>query len=197
MADNTTINPASGGDVIATDDLTTLNGGAVSGVKAQRVKVGWGSDASLRDVDASFPLPTTDSAFGTDGASPPSITGTGVRGWLRGIYEKLSGTVAVSQASPPDLATTLTNGRKTVTTPGTPLALAASTAVKWVTVTALPTNTALVAVGASGVVAAAGSTTTGILLDAGASATIPVDNLSKVFVDARVAAEGVTFLAGA
>jgi hypothetical protein len=57
MADNTTLNAGTGGDVIATDDLTTLNGGAVSGVKAQRVKVGFGSDASLRDVDASNGLP--------------------------------------------------------------------------------------------------------------------------------------------
>jgi hypothetical protein len=57
MADNTTLNTGSGGDVIATDDLTTLNGGAVSGFKVQRVKVGYGSDASLRDVDSSNPLP--------------------------------------------------------------------------------------------------------------------------------------------
>jgi hypothetical protein len=27
---------------------------------------------------------------GTDGATPPTIAGTGIRGWLRGIYEKLS-----------------------------------------------------------------------------------------------------------
>jgi hypothetical protein len=57
MADNTLLNPGTGGDLIATDDLTTLNGGAVSGVKAQRVKVGFGSDASLRDVDATNGLP--------------------------------------------------------------------------------------------------------------------------------------------
>jgi hypothetical protein len=57
MADNTTLNVGTGGDVIATDDLTTLNGGAVSGVKVQRVKVGFGSDASLRDVDATNGLP--------------------------------------------------------------------------------------------------------------------------------------------
>jgi hypothetical protein len=62
MADNTTLNAGTGGDVIATDDLTTLNGGAVSGVKAQRVKVGFGSDASLRDVDAANPLPTAPAA---------------------------------------------------------------------------------------------------------------------------------------
>jgi hypothetical protein len=44
-----------------------------------------------------------DLGLGADGASPPAITGTGVRGWLRGIYEKieaaralLAGTLTVS-----------------------------------------------------------------------------------------------------
>ena len=62
MADNTTLNAGSGGDVIATDDLTTLNGGAVSGFKAQRVKAGWGVDASYQDATGAKPLPVdTDS----------------------------------------------------------------------------------------------------------------------------------------
>jgi len=35
---------------------------------------------------------------GTDGTTPPAVlgAGTGVRGWLRSIYEKLTGTIAVS-----------------------------------------------------------------------------------------------------
>lgn len=47
---------------------------------------------------SSMPLPTgaatlteqqaQTTSLGTDGASPPIIVGTGVRGWLRGIYEK-------------------------------------------------------------------------------------------------------------
>ncbi len=57
MADNTIINTGTGGDTIASDDLTTLNGGAVSGVKIQRVKPSFGSDATARDVDATNPLP--------------------------------------------------------------------------------------------------------------------------------------------
>lgn len=55
MADNTTL-PGTG-DIIASDDVTTLNGGASSGVKVQRVKVGYGVDASFRDVSDGFPLP--------------------------------------------------------------------------------------------------------------------------------------------
>jgi hypothetical protein len=35
-----------------------------------------------------------DASIGTDGASPPAIAGTGVRGWLRAIYERLLGTVS-------------------------------------------------------------------------------------------------------
>lgn len=57
MVDNTTTAAGTGGDTIATDDLTTLNGGAVSGFKVQRVKVGYGPDSNLRDVEAAFPLP--------------------------------------------------------------------------------------------------------------------------------------------
>ena len=57
MADNTTLNTGTGGDVIATDDLTSLNGGAVSGVKVQRVKAGYGVDGTHVDVSAAFPLP--------------------------------------------------------------------------------------------------------------------------------------------
>lgn len=56
MADNSSQN---GTDTIATDELTTLNGGAVSLIKAQRVKVGFGVDASFRDVSAQFPLPVS------------------------------------------------------------------------------------------------------------------------------------------
>ena len=67
------------------------------------------SDQSPVPVSAAaLPLPTgaateatvagvrTD--LGTDGTTPPTVlgTGTGVRGWLRSIYEKLTGTLAVT-----------------------------------------------------------------------------------------------------
>jgi len=62
MADNTLLNTGTGGDTIATDDVTTLNGSASSGVKVQRLKTGFGSDATYRDVSASYPLPVTQMA---------------------------------------------------------------------------------------------------------------------------------------
>lgn len=34
--------------------------------------------------------------LGTDGATPPAITGTGIRGWLRAIYERLTAGIGVT-----------------------------------------------------------------------------------------------------
>lgn len=52
MADNTTLNTGTGGDVISTDDLGS--------VKVQRVKVQYGVDGSATDVSDSNPLPIDD-----------------------------------------------------------------------------------------------------------------------------------------
>lgn len=94
-----------------------------------------------------------------------------------------------------DIASALTDDRKTVTTAGTAVAIHASLACRWVLVTALKTNTDVVAVGGSGVVAASGSIK-GQPLSPGESVSLPVDNASKVFVDARVNGEGVSFTVG-
>ena len=50
MADNTTLNPGTGGDVISTDDI----GGSV---KVQRVKVQIGVDGAADDVNVSNAMP--------------------------------------------------------------------------------------------------------------------------------------------
>ena len=57
MADGTPLNVGNGGDIIDTDDLATRNGSPVSGIKVQRMKVGFGPDGDLRDVDTDHPLP--------------------------------------------------------------------------------------------------------------------------------------------
>jgi len=57
MADNTVLNTGTGGDVIAADELTTLNGSASSGVKVQRVKVGHGAENDFKDATPDNPLP--------------------------------------------------------------------------------------------------------------------------------------------
>lgn len=51
-------------------------------------------DSSLASILAKQPAaPALD---GTDGAAPAVIPGTGIRGWLRSIFDKLNGTLAVS-----------------------------------------------------------------------------------------------------
>lgn len=59
MADNTTLDTMSGGDVIATDDI--------GGVKYQRVKVTFGADGTANDVESTStnPLPVTTGAPAT------------------------------------------------------------------------------------------------------------------------------------
>jgi hypothetical protein len=49
MADNTTLNPGTGGDVISTDDL--------GAVKVQRVKVQIGADGAAEDVNVGNAMP--------------------------------------------------------------------------------------------------------------------------------------------
>lgn len=65
MADNSA---QTGADTIATDDVTTLNGGASSGVKVQRVKVAFGDDGTARDASTAFPLPVNLASSAGNGA---------------------------------------------------------------------------------------------------------------------------------
>lgn len=92
-------------------------------------------------------------------------------------------------------STGLGHGNTSVTTAGTDVALAGSTAAKWVTVQARTSNTARVAVGATGVDATL-TTGNGILLSPGESITLPIDNLADVFVDSLVNGEGVRYVYG-
>ena len=57
MADNTVLNPGAAGDVISADEVATLNGSASSGVKVQRVKVGFGVESDYKDATPADPLP--------------------------------------------------------------------------------------------------------------------------------------------
>ena len=91
--------------------------------------------------------------------------------------------------------TTVTDGRTVVTTAGTRVALASSTACKEVVITAETDNTGIVAVGAAGTVIAALATRTGIPLNAGDSIVLQTDNLADVGLDSTVSGDGVTFMA--
>jgi hypothetical protein len=213
VADNTQINLGSGGDLIATDD--------VGGVKFQQTKLvdgtlnssdpipGDSTDGLWVNVKAIAALaPGTNNIGDVDIASTPTSAADG--GALPSVQEVVAGfdgvntqvlktdnigVLQVGLSNAGDSASSLSNGRRTVPTPGTAVALGTSAACAWVTVTALPTNEGLVHVGASGVLATPGSET-GVPLAARESVTVPAQDVSLVFVDAVVSAEGVSYLAG-
>ena len=86
----------------------------------------------------------------------------------------------------------INDGRKTVAAAGTAEALAASTVCKRVDIQALSTNTGIVVVGGSTVVAAAG-TRRGIALEAKQVYSFSIDDLAKIYLDVTVPGEGVSF----
>lgn len=98
MADNTTLNTGSGGDVISTDDI--------AGVKVQRVKVQYGADGSATDVAAAAPLPV-DAAYrqsttGTIVNSSSTVTLTGLTGGSATVfmYGTYAGVTVAFETSP-------------------------------------------------------------------------------------------------
>jgi hypothetical protein len=102
MADNSQLNEnVTAGDIISTDELTTLNGGAASPQKVQRVKVGYGVDGDFNDVNDSQPLPVKlDQVSGVDGGTPPVkamvIAGVTVGGVVQIIETNASGHIHIA-----------------------------------------------------------------------------------------------------
>lgn len=129
-------------------------------------------------------------ALGADGDYAPLIVDASGRLHVAAL---VAGSAVIGKV---DHSTTgLGHGVTTVTTAGTDVALAGSTAAKWVTVQAQTDNTGWIAVGATGVDATE-ATGNGVLLDAGESITLPVDNLADVFIDSTVNGEGVRYTYG-
>lgn len=89
------------------------------------------------------------------------------------------------------------DGRKTVTTAGTRVALATTTPAKWVHITAEADNTGLVVVGLAGTVVAALGTRRGTPLAAGEDIVLPIADLADVGLDVTVSGDGVTYTYGA
>lgn len=75
--DNTQLNSnTTAGDIISTDAITTLNGGAITtGEKVQRVKAGFGVDGSLTDVSSTNPMPVV--TQGGSSVTRNTLTSTG------------------------------------------------------------------------------------------------------------------------
>ena len=84
------------------------------------------------------------------------------------------------------------HGVETVDAVATAQPIAGSTPAKVVIVQAQTDNTGAIAVGGSGVLATV-ATGTGVLLYAGDSVTLEVDNLADVYIDATIQDEGVRF----
>lgn len=110
---------------------------------------------------------------------------------LNQIFDPSTNTVTIGTSLAP--ASTIGHGRKTVTTAGIPDALATNTPARRVTIIALDTNTGAIAIGGTGVLAASGATRTGVILSAGDAYELDIDNLSKVYLDATISGEGVSY----
>lgn len=183
---------------MATDGYTPGSGDAVAadGIEGeffQYLKLAYGADGTATIVTTSAPLPTTDATVlaAVDGLEA-LLTSLGGKDFAT---QATLAAILAAETVPRDQVSTLTDGRKTVTSAGTALAIRASLACKWVTVTALLTNTTQVNVGGSGVLATLGASS-GTPLLPGGSVTIPVSNANLVFVDARTSGEGVSFTVG-
>lgn len=89
--------------------------------------------------------------------------------------------------------TTIGDGRTTVTTAGTAVALATSTSCRIVDIMAETDNTNYVVVGGSTVDATL-ATRRGIPLMRGQSIHLLIDDLRKIYIDSLVDGEGVTYI---
>jgi len=88
--------------------------------------------------------------------------------------------------------TEIADNRKVVTTAGTRVQLTAAMA-SIITITAETDNTGNIAVGGSTVVAATGSQR-GAILGPGDSITLPVEQISDIYIDSTVSGDGVTYV---
>ena len=127
----------------------------------------------------------------------PSVDG------IKSIQLRNSSDVTINPATEDTLATvasgsgiptTISNGRKTITSAGTAEKLTAgSVTAKRVIITALESNTGAVVIGGASVVASLASRQ-GVVLYATQSLELSIDDLTKIYLDVTVSGEGVTYL---
>jgi hypothetical protein len=83
--------------------VTSLDGGSLprgeAGADVQMLELVEVSGTNAQRVGVAARLANLLTALGSDGASPPSIAGTGVRGFLRAIYDRLGAGVDVTDRS--------------------------------------------------------------------------------------------------
>jgi hypothetical protein len=87
------------------------------------------------------------------------------------------------------------NGYKTVSSAGTAWPLSTtSVPARWVYITAYHTNTGIITAGISTVLAATTGPRSGIALDKGVSALLPVADLNSLWIDGTVTGEGISYV---
>lgn len=182
-----TVTAGQAGIVVINPDGSNVGGGGGSG---GAVTIADGANVSQGAV--------ADTAYTTGSGTMVSI--------LKGIFARLRGgqatmanslpvTLASDQASFPTLEapnTAINTGRTTVTTAGTRVTLAVTTACKRLLLTALSANTGTIVVGGAAVVAAVG-TRQGTPLLAGDTFELFIDDLNKISIDSTVNGEGVSY----
>ena len=102
--------------------------------------------------------------------------------------------IAGNPVSPSGIGSDVIDGRQTVTNSGTAVALGATTTITEVTIMAETNNSGTITVGGSTVVDAE-ATRRGVSLESGETITLKVNDLAKIFIDASVNTDGVTYTA--
>lgn len=110
--------------------------------------------------------------------------------YLRGKRTGVSGSIPITEQIVTLEGSSLTSGQVTVAT-GTASALAATADVKWVHLFAPPENDVPVFIGPSGV-----NLSTGYALQPGATLTVWIDDIAKIFQIAASASQKLHYLAG-
>lgn len=118
MADNVTLNPGTGGAVVSTEEVTTLNGGAVSAQQVQRIiPAVRTADGTAVDVVSTAPLPMTLYGSGGNQVIVSSVGGMEVDGSI--AHDAVEGGNPVS------------NGLTAVAHGTAPTAVAAGDRTRW------------------------------------------------------------------
>lgn len=110
---------------------------------------------------------------------------------LRGSFGGGSGALMLGASAAPNFSN-IGVGNKSVAAAGTAEVLSTSTKCQKVEITAFETNTGIIVVGGSGVVAAA-ATRKGTPLSPGNTLTLNIHNLAKIYLDTTVSGDSVSY----
>lgn len=172
------LDPVSG-SVVTTTSAQPLPAGASTAALQTTINTTLGSLA----LESGGNLATVASAQGAGGTGIAQPTGgSGLLGWLSGIYKLLTGIITTVSSNP----ATIYSGQQTLTTSANPLP--SKVLVNGVVVTTFPTNIGTVYVGPAGV-----TSLTGYPLSGGQSISYAVTNLSSIYVVGANTTDAVAF----